>query len=634
VVSCTNAGDPAVYYCIEKGLGILQQAERIYFHNGIKFDIPAIQKVYPSWTIRRDQIRDTLVIAQMRYAHIRDADYQKAKKGKFPKHMAGSHSLEAWGHRLGVHKGEYTEWCKAQGIADPWAQWRPEMQTYCEGDTDTGKALVLKLRRTPISAESIEIEHDLAWYLAAQERAGVPFDMVKAVALQGTLSAKREEIAERLRREFGPLYVKNGKAKVAKRGNKKQGIIEGAEYQNIKLVQFNPGSRQHMERKLKLLFGWVPTEFTESGQAKIDEKTLKGLNSSIPAVKSLLEYLLVCKRLSQLAEGKKGEDTSWMKLATMDGTYGGKITGHLHIHGRIKQNHAITHRASHSKPNMSAVPKVGKPYGEECRELFYVPQYPDRADEDQWVLIGADASGLEARDLGHYMARYDNGAFAKLLLEGDVHTANRIALGLPGDTELIAKIARDGAKTFFYAFMYGGGGEKLGTIIVFLSTPDGTRLLPAPPGGWTVALIKQLGEKKKKQFLKNTPALKQLIEAVQEKSKEDGYLLLPDGRRAYVRSQHAALNTLLQGAGAVQCKRWIANFSKVFWKELGEPGWNGQWVPLLWSHDEVQVGVRKKHAEWACRVLVEEIRKVGEHYKWRVPLDGEAKVGLDWRSTH
>jgi DNA polymerase-1 len=44
---------------------------------------------------------------------------------------------------------------------------------------------------------------------------------------------------------------------------------------------------------------------------------------------------------------------------------------------------------------------------------------------------------------------------------------------------------------------------------------------------------------------------------VKKKTKEHGYLVLLDGRRTYVRHEHAALNSLLQSAGAIICKRWI-----------------------------------------------------------------------------
>lgn len=595
VLSCAN--QPG-HESIEAGLRALVQAERIYFHNGIKFDYPALRKVYPKFVLTRDQIRDTMVIAQMRYAHIKDQDY---KNKRLPGYLKGSHSLEAWGYRLGVHKGEYTEWCKANGIENAWAEWRPEMQTYCEGDTATTKALVLKLRSTRLSAESVEIEHALSWYLAAQERAGVPFDLEKAVALQGRLAARREEIAQLMREEFGPRYKKDGKPFSPKKDIPKRGVVAGAEYQKLKLVEFNPGSRQDIAYHLTTRFGWTPTEFTDSGQPELNEKTLKGL-ADVPATKLLIEYLMVDKRLGQLAEGKE----AWLRHARNDGPEGGKLTGLFHIHGRVKQNAAITHRATHSNPNLAQVPKVGAPFGAECRELFYVPE--------GWVMVGADAASLEARCLAHYMARYDNGAYGALLLGGDVHTANRIALGLPEGKE-----HRDKAKTFLYAFLYGAGSAKLGSIV----SPE----LPE-------AARTKLGNKLRAQFLKGTPALKHLIDAVQAQAKQNGYLKLIDGRRTYVRSEHAALNTLLQSAGSLIVKKWMANYAARLEREYGQPGWTGKWCPLLYIHDENQLACRPEIADDVCRILLEEIRSLTEHFHWRVALDGEAKIGHNWKDTH
>jgi DNA polymerase I len=596
VMSCTDAAPG--YPSIREGLEVLRRAERVYFHNGIKFDIPALQKIH-GFTLPRERLRDTLVIAQMRWAHIRDEDYSKKK---LPAQLCGSHSLEAWGHRLGVHKGEYTHWCRENGIEDPWSQWSPEMQVYCEGDTATTRALVQHIRKWGVSMEAVEIEQELAWYLSAQEAAGVPFDMEKAQALHAQLAGRREEIGQQLREEFGPRYKKDGQVFTPKKDIKARGVYGGCPYQKLKLHDFNPGSRPDIVYHLTARFGWKPTEFTDSGQPELNDKTLKSLNASIPAVALLLEYLMIDKRLGQLAEGKE----AWLNHATKDGRLGGKITGMYHIHGRVKQNHAITHRASHASPNLAQVPKVGSPFGAECRELFLVPK--------GWVMVGADASGLEARCLAHYMARFDGGEYGKLMLEGDVHTANQIALGLPE-----GKAHRNSAKTWFYAFMYGAGDEKLGTIV----QPNAKQ-----------AARKKLGGQLKKQFLDRTPALKALIEMVQGKGKEQGYLTLIDGRRTYIRSDHAALNTLLQSAGAIICKAWLVRCYRRFLAEFGEPGWNGLWVPLLWVHDEGQWAVRPEIQDRFMEILLEEIRALTQHFKWRVPLDGEAKAGSNWKDTH
>jgi DNA polymerase-1 len=606
VASCTDEDPTGHYDKIAYGLQLLAEADRVYFHNGIKFDYPALRKVYPQWSLDTSKLRDTLVIAQMRFAHIRESDFNLSKQGKFPGKLAGSHALEAWGLRLGVHKGEYTTWCKENGIEDPWAQWRPEMQTYCEGDTDTGRALVLHIQKHGVSKESVWVEHELAWYLAQQERNGVPFDVDAAIDLQARLAARRETLSRELVTTVGPRYKRNGKPVTPARDNKKTGAVAGCPYQKLKLVDYNPASRADTISVLTRRFGWVPTEFTASGEAKLDDDVLETLNTDNPIVKLIQEYLLVEKRLGQISEGKE----AWLRHTTETQPEGGKLTGRVHIHHRVKQNHAITHRASHSSPNLAQVPKVGSPFGEECRALFYVP--------DGWVMLGADASSLEARCLAHYMAKFDGGAYGNVLLTGDVHTANRISLGLPDGKEF-----RGGAKNWFYAFMYGAGDEKLGKMLApylkLVLTKDG---------------LKQLGRKRKLQFLKNTPALKGLIDSVKVKALDKGYLISIDGRRVYVRSDHAALNTLLQCAGALLCKWWIANFNRRLVAEFGPQGWNGKWVALLWVHDEVQLAVRPEIAERVKAILVEEMQLLTAQFKWRVQLDGEAKTGQNWRDTH
>lgn len=583
--------DQPGYTPIEKGLEQLARADKSYWHNGIHFDIPALRKVYPRWTITEDRIRDTLIIARMRWAHIKDTDYDRVRRKRLPGKLVGSHSLEAWGYRLGVYKGEF-------GKTTDWSEWTPDMQTYCEQDTEVGRALVVRIRQAGVSPQSVETEHELAWYLAAQQRNGVPFDKERAVTLHSRLAARREELANGLREEFGSWLARD-KTFIPKRDDKVRGYVAGAEVTKLKWVQFNPASRDHIANRLTRLYGWQPTEFTETGKPAVDETTLKGLE--FPAAKALNEYLLVDKRLGQLSEGKQ----AWLRCVTEAGTDGGKVTGLEHIHGSINQNGCVTHRASHSYPNLGQVPKVTSEYGPECRELFYVPA--------GWQLMGADASGLELRCLAHYMARYDGGAYRDVILNGDVHAVNRDALGLSG------KEGRDIAKTFIYAFLYGAGDEKIGSIILPLGTPKQQQAA---------------GKALRAKFLKGLPAMRYLTESVRAKAKSQGYLQLIDGRRAYVRSEHAALNTLLQGTGAVICKRWLVEFNRRMLVSFGPQGWRHDWAALLWVHDEIQVAVRQIIAEAVARIAVEAITAMTDHFAFRCPLTGEAGLGANWRETH
>jgi DNA polymerase family A len=585
VVSCTD-NDPE-RPSIEQGLAILSKAERAYGHNAIGFDIPAILKVYPNWKPPK-KVFDTLLVAQMRWAHIAETDYALNRKGKLPGQFIGAHSLEAWGYRMGILKGKYL---KDHG----WETWTPEMQEYCERDTLVLRELILRIRKAGVSTEAVETEHELGQYLFHQESNGFPFDLEAAIKFQGELAVERENLGAQLREVFGSFYVK-GKEFVPKKDNKKMGYVKGAPCTKIILTEFSATSGAHIANRLTKLYGWKPVEFTGSGKPKVDEGMLKGL-THIPVVKTVQDYLVVNKRLSQLAEGKQ----AWMKVYQ-------ERHGFPAVHGRIQQCGAITHRATHREPNMSAVPKNTKPFGQQCRALFTAPPLPG------WSLMGADASGLELRCLGHYMARYDGGAYIKIILEGDPHSANRDALELPAD-----KANRDKAKTWIYAYLYGAGDAKLGAILdPSLAEEE----------------AKHLGKTKRAAFERNTAALKMLIKNVKEKGKAQGWVRALDGRRVYIRHEHASLNTLLQCAGAIICKRWIVEYSRRMTETCGVQGWNGKWAACAWSHDEIQNAVRDSIAEIATSTAVASIRAMTDHFKFRCPLDGEAHVGRNWKDTH
>lgn len=582
VVSCAN-GVPG-YRSIEEGLSILSEAERAYGHNIVQFDMPAIRKLYPGFSLKGKPF-DTYLTAAMRWAHIKDSDYARARSGRLPGNLIGSHSLEAWGYRLGVLKGDYKK-------NNSWEKWTPEMQRYCEQDTAVTKALIERIRAAGISPQAVETEHELAEYLFQQERNGWPFDLDAAVALQAKLAKRKAELADELSQMFEPWEVSLGMF-TPKTNNAKRGYVKGQPIERFKTATFNPGSRDHIADRLIKLYGWKPTEFAEKGRAKVDEDVLRGL--TYPPVPKLIEYLTVDKRLGQLTSGKQ----AWLYHVKDHPMLGMKS-----IHGRVWQNRAVTHRASHSNPNIAQVPRNGSPYGKECRSLFVVP--------DGWVLMGADAASLEARCLAHRMALYDGGTFGESVLSekpNDFHTLNAVILG----------IDRDPAKTFFYAFLYGAGDEKLGKIIKPDASPEEH---------------KQIGARARKRFLKGLPALKKLLDAVQTTAAAKGYLRLLDGRKCYVRSQHAALNSLLQGDGAVICKRWIVEFNRRLTAEFGPQGWDGKWAALGWIHDEVQLAVRPEIQERAAEIVVESIRHMTQHFAFRLPLDGEAKFGRSWCETH
>lgn len=563
------------------GLDVLSRADEIIAHNGIGFDVPAILKLHPDWEYS-GKLVDTLCDSRLIWPHRRELDMginaRRTKRNQplFPKKLYGLHSLEAWGHRFGLHKGDYAAEMKAAGL-DPWAELNDDMVEYCEQDTAVTLRLLEHIERQGYSQQARDLEYATAWPLAAQMRFGCRFDTEAAAALQAELADERAQLDRRLRELFGSWYAKAGTV-VPKRDNSRFGYVAGCEVTKVERKEFNPASRDHIANRLQKQFGWQPTEFTPSGKPKVDETMLDGLD--FEGVDDIKRYLLVSKVLGQLSEGQNG----WLKLVKSDDR----------IYHFVNQNGAVTGRATHSRPNLAQVPRVSSPFGKECRSLFMATP--------GWTFVGADASGLELHCLGHYMAKYDGGEYVERLLNGDIHSENQKDAGLP---------TRDNAKTFIYAFLYGAGNGKIGEI---------------------VGKGAQAGGKLRKRFLQSLPALDKLITLVKRKAKKLGYLKGLDGRKLHIRSDHKALNTLLQGAGAVIMKQAMVEFHRLAAARGLVHG--EHYRQVLFVHDEFQCEALPEHADTVGQAMVDGIIEAGHVLNLRCPLDGEYKTGADWSETH
>ena len=593
---------------IEDGLRMIMQADLTIWHNGIGFDLEAIKKVYPWFHVDPKKVYDTLVMSLLLFTNLLDLDEEFIRKGRsLPPKYKGRHSLAAWGYRLGYHKIEFN--------GGDWQTWTPEMQAYGEGDIPVTLKLFKMLRGKRTDPRAVELEHKAKFICVRQEAYGFAFDDQKARQLVSTLMIRRADLEQSLKDTFGSWKTRDEDF-IPARNNKTLGYIEGVPVERWTTHVFNPGSRQHMQNRLTALYGWKPTEFTDNGQAKIDETILASL--PWPEAKMLTEYLLVQKRLGQIAEGKQ----AWLKVARKG-----------RIHGAINPGGAVTGRATHKEPNVSATPKVGTPYGLECRSMF--------GPSAGWVQVGCDVSGLELRMLAEFMAKFDNGAYAKIVVDGDVHWANVQALGLvPKGTEktlVIHKLFREGTKTFIYAFLYGAGGQKIGSIILdmaLMEVRDGlghsiadTFFNGKKPGAPTLTRV---GNALKAQFLKATPALKKLIDSVKADVRMQGYIVGLDGRQLHIRSEHAALNTLLQSAGALVCKRWMVEVDM----EIERRGWRDLCHQMAWVHDELQFDCHPSIVDDLKVMLVECIAKAGAYFNLQVPLTGESKSGANWAECH
>jgi DNA polymerase I-like protein with 3'-5' exonuclease and polymerase domains len=523
----------------------------IVAHNGIGFDFPVLMKHW-NMKIPMNQVCDTLILSRLLE----------------PSRESG-HSLESWGEALGVKKTPYKkiwEWMNDRAEAYPGECYDnpiPDLlDFYCEGDVTVLRALFHKLMQLKeqhkFSDQSVELEHKVADIIAQQERNGFKLDVPYATVLLTDIKTKMDGIYEQMQQRWPPYVVERYSEKTGKR-------------LKDSLVTFNPGSRKQVGEKL-IELGWKPEKFTETGQPQVDETTLA--NVDFPEAKMIAEYFLLQKRVAQIE--------SWIEAAGKDGR----------VHGRVITNGAVTGRMTHSSPNMAQVPNGGSVYGHECRECWTV--------EDDKVLVGCDASGLELRMLAHYMndPKYTDAVVNGKSSEGtDIHTLNMKAAGLQ---------TRDQSKTFIYAWLYGAGPSKIGSIV----------------GGSA-----KEGEKLMAKFLAQTPSLKVLKDKV-SKFAAKGYVPGLDGRKIWVRSEHSALNSLLQGAGAVVMKKALVIFNE----KIDNNGWCVKMVANV--HDEFQFEVSPDIADVVGAAARQSIIDAGVAFNLRCPLDGEFKKGKTWKQTH
>jgi len=549
-----------------------EDVDTLIGHNIINFDVPILRRLSGfRWDF---DLRDTLVLSRLSNPS-----------------LEGGHSLRSWGERLGNYKGDY------QG---GWEEYNHEMLEYCKQDVRVTKALYKHLDEQENTASS-EIEHKTADIIRKQTDNGMLLNEKRAYELLAEMKEKVLDIEDEVHKRFEPLPVwiplnypdgktKNKDGSISKRYQAQ--LDRGASWQHIgertgagetqwgyyEYPEFNLGSRQQIAKYLQH-FGWKPKAFTDKGNVIVDEKVLKSVN--IPEAQLIVDYLTLTKRIAMVK--------SWVEAIDDD-------TGR--IHGSVNPCGAVTGRMTHSKPNCAQVPatrfdKDGNilwgfkgGYGADCRDLWIVP--------DGYSLVGCDASGLELRMLAHYM---DDHKYTEEVVSGDIHTANQKLAGL---------YTRDQAKTFIYAFLYGAGDVKIGQVV----------------GGGA-----KRGRELKKNFLDNTPALKKLREKVRKSSKK-GWVLGLDGRKLHIRSEHSALNTLLQSAGAVIMKKALVLL------DTYATQYKIDYKFVLNVHDEFQCEVREDQADFFGGLAVGSIVQAGEAFNLNCPLDGQYKVGRTWQQTH
>ena len=550
--------DTGPHESISTGISILMEADEIWGHNWISFDAQFIRECYP-WFRPKALTYDTLILSRLFMTDILDRDFRQ-RPANMPGNLYGRHSLESWGYRLGCLKSEF-------GKTTDWSEYSPEMLEYCVQDVEVSVALARVFEpKLEQYKESIETEHRIAEVMAWQEREGWPFNVEQAHQLESKLRTELDALSDKMRSTFS--FVDGGEY-TPKVNNSTRGYIKGSPMCRIK--EFSPTSRAHIAWAFQTFRGWEPTEFSDTGRPKIDEKILKELgNDEADAFARILELQ---KHLGQLSEGQN----AWLKLVDN--------TGRIHHSCVLNTN---TGRQAHMRPNLAQVPSA-----KEYRELFYPGS--DRVE------VAADASGLELRCLGHYLHRFDGGSFATEVVDGDIHTvlAN------------IYRTSRSAGKGVTYSMIYGGGDHKIGLV-----------------AGASKAEATAKGKEIRRNMLSNLQGFGQLNMAVQERA-ESGVLKGLDGRPIRIQGKkHAALNYLLQSAGAIICKRWVLRTHELF-REAGIDYW-----PLGFIHDEQQMSVSEQHSEQAAFLITAAMKDVEQELDFRCQLDSESVIGQTWADCH
>jgi DNA polymerase-1 len=553
---------------LSEAIARIQSADETVWHNGLGFDWWALEKFYPG-AVDRSRILDTLVMARLSQPEERD------------------HSLRAHGSRLGILKGIY------QG---DFQTFNDDLVTYARQDIEVGRALYNSVKHVRTWGVSCALEHEVAFALILQERNGFCFNEPAAITLEGELRGEQAALETELKAAFPPRWVPlrvNGKpvVQIPKVRNSKLGTSVGAPYTKVVLEVFNADSRQQVASRLQKL-GWKPRSFTPDGHPIVDEKTLATLRAPEAAV--LRRHFRLSKQLGQLSDGKGG----WLKMIKNG-----------RIHGRVNPNGALTGRMTHSKPNVAQADK-----NERMRALW-IPR-------PGWALVGCDAEGIEARMLAHYLSRWDKGALADMLLNGDkakgtdVHSANATAVRKAGFV-----VNRDGAKVLLYALMYGAGDVKLGSIVIENLRDQKLPTSRLPP--------RETGALVRRALSSSMTGIAKLTEATAARVRAKQPLIGLDGRKLYARGANSSLNTLLQAAGAVAMKVALKLFM-----DIHEPTHGTTWALCANIHDEVEMECEPEIADALGTSFADCIAQAGVELNVKCPLAGAYSVGSNWSECH
>jgi DNA polymerase I len=561
---------------IAAGLEHLATADVLIGQNILFFDIPVIRKLYPFYTFAAARIIDTLITTRLIWPKEKLYDMDTEQYTQVPPKLRGSASLKAWGYRLSDYKINFKDF----------KEYSEEMLAYCIQDVNVTTQLFRHTQKQTCSEAALKLEHDFALAIEKQIRSGFPFDVDACLDLVDDLRTKQATLEADLKELFPPKKIET--IFVPKVNNAGRGYVKGQPFTKVMHEEFNPGSRQQIVDRLQTKYGWVPEKSTEKGNPSMDDDVLSAL--PYPEAKPLAEYMLIKKRLGQIADG----NNAWLKLVNDE-------TGCMH--GDVVTNGCITGRCAHRNPNMGQVPAGYSEYGKECRGLFHAP--------DGWTLIGVDAKALELRCLAGYLAHWDGGEYARVVTDEsiDIHTYNQ---------EMFGVATRDIAKRLLYGLLYGCGALKAGTII--------------DPNEKNELILRELGSTAINSFMQGIPALKELKNRIAHNIAKREYLIGLDGRPLFCRSDFKGLNVLLQSSGALIMKQVVIELHNKMY-DLGYI-YGHDWQQNAMIHDEVQVSCPPAMVDTLTSVALEAFPASQQFFDFQCSIHGDAHVGYSWDQTH
>ena len=560
---------------IDDALAHLATGDVLIGHNVIFYDVPVLQKLH-SFNCKA-RILDTLICTRLIWPKEKLYDLDVQLYPEVPKNYRGMAGLKAWGYRLSDNKIEFKDF----------SEYSEEMLVYCKQDVSVTSKLWKHIANQDYPEQALKLEHDFALAINKQIRAGVSFDVDAAIDLVDNLRAREAQLEAELKEIFPPLEHRNWFT--PKVNNKTRGYVKGVPFEKIHYEEFNPGSRDQIADRLKAKYGWQPEKTTEKGNPILNDEVLEAL--PYPEAKPLAEYMLIKKRLGQIADG----NNAWLKLVNNDSS---------RMHGDVVTNGCVTGRCAHRYPNMGQVPAGYSPYGKECRSLFHAPQ--------GWDMIGIDAKALELRCLAGYLAIYDGGEYARVVTDPtiDIHVYNQERFGVA---------TRDISKRLLYAVLYGAGHLKAGSIV--------------DPNEKDEEVLRKLGRTAINSFMAEVPALKELKERIESQIAHNDHLVGLDRRILYCRSAFKGLNVLLQSAGAILMKQVVINIHDNIESALSLPH-GAEWEQVLMVHDEVQLVCSPKYTGQIRAQALAAFPQAQQFFGFLCDIEGDSRVGSNWSQTH